>query len=93
MNDTPTAATQADKEAAVEKGMRLFERTEESLEKIAALWTRGLEAGMMSKNEHDHLVNDTQALWHMVRSLHCRGTAIAQRNNCDVITTQGGPGR
>lgn len=93
MNDaTPVAATQADKEAAVLEGMKLFERMEKDCDSLRKLWGKGLEHGMMSKLQHDRLVARTMAIKFTILALHCDGTEIAQDNEADVILPAGGGG-
>lgn len=96
MNDTPTT-NQSDKIAHVEMGKRILERIEEGYQKIVTLIEKGHAAGMMSINECHHLSNDAMVLYHQTLSLHCRLTAIAQRNGVDVgqggAQQRGGPGR
>lgn len=96
----PKKASVADMKKGVLAGRRLFERIEEAFTDLVKVWGGGLSMGMMTKNEHDHLVNDTEALRSMTLSLHCRGTAIAQRNKADGalprsggVGVLGGPGR
>lgn len=89
----PKKASIAEMEKGVLAGRRLFERIEEAYLDLVKVWGGGLKMGMMTKNEHDHLVNDTEALRSMTLSLHCRGTAIAQRNKADGPIALGGPGR
>lgn len=96
MNDIPVSeskATKADMTACTKHGMRVFERIESGFDELYGVWGQALKLGMITKNEHDHLLNDSEALKHHVLSLHCRGTAIAQRNGCDIVQTLGGPGR
>lgn len=97
MNDaTPVREAKANgkaKNKLTEKGMRVFERIESGFDQLADVWAEALNLGMVSKCEHDQFVNDTMALRYATLSLHCRGTAVAQRNDCDVIQTRGGPGR
>lgn len=95
MNDTPTP--QAQKQNAVKHGMQIFERIEKGFDQLHDLWQAGCDAGMLSVNECHRLQNRTLALKYLTLEHHCEGTAIAQRNNCDVpaggVSTQGGPGR
>lgn len=86
-------ASQQEKEAAVAHGKKIFERIEEGCDKLITTWIKGFELGMLNKNELDHIVNDTEVVKHMVLSLHCRGTAIAQRAGADGVIIAGGPGR
>lgn len=97
------AADQSRKQEAVQHGMRLFERAEDAFDQLHDLWEAGLEAGMMDVNECHELQNWALELKYATLRLHCRGTAIAKRNNCDVeavererrggVSTRGGPGR
>lgn len=98
MNDTPTgSAPQADKQAKVKAGMQLLERIESSFDKLHDLWGEGHAAGMLDITECHELQNITLALKYQTLALHCRGTAVAKRNKCDVgkgdFVALGGPGR
>lgn len=102
MNDTPAGTTpQSKKQAKVSEGVRLFKQIEDGFDALHALWQEGSAAGMMTVNECHRLQNKTLALKYGTLELHCDGTAIAQRNDCDVggptrgggPSPQGGPGR
>lgn len=99
MNDHVEKA-QGDKQDAVRRGMQIFERIEKGFEQLHDLWQAGCDAKMLTVNECHRLQNRTLALKYATLELHCDGTAVAQRNDCDVpagaaggIGTQGGPGR
>jgi hypothetical protein len=91
------AADQSKKQDAVQHGMRLFERIEDAFDQLHDLWEAGREAGLMDVNQCHDLQNWALELKYATLRLHCQGTAIAKRNNCDVpagdAVLRGGPGR
>lgn len=102
MNDIPEA-TQKEKQDRTDMGKRILERIEDGFLKLHDLIEQGHSAGMMDKCECHELQNKCMELHFATLGLHCRLTAVAVRNGCDVPTTtppggggvviQGGPGR
>lgn len=95
MNDTPT--TQSAKQDAVALGMKIFERIEKGFDQLHDLLQQGLANGMMDITECHELQNKALELKYATLGFHCRCTAIAKRNKCDVpgggVQPAGGPGR
>lgn len=95
MNDV---VAQAAKQEKVEQGKRILERIEKGFQQIHDLIGEGRGAGMMELCECHELQNKAMELHFATLGLHCRLTAIAKRNDCDVPdgggpVVQGGPGR
>jgi len=85
-----------DKFASIEKQLSL---AHDALMKLSKIWMQGNSLGMMGALETSELTWKTKEVAGIVASaeqalyvLHQRGTAIAQKNNCDIPVIEGGGG-
>lgn len=86
-------ASQEEKEDTSLKCGEALAIAEDALGQVVGLIARGHQQGMIDKPERDTFANDTQAIRHMVLSLHSRLTAVSVRNGADGVHILGGPGR
>lgn len=94
------------KQKLVEDGVAQFAAVEKQLSgafdmlsKLSGIWMKGNALGMMGALETGELTWRTKEVAGMVAAalqrtyeLHQRGTAIAQKNNCDIPVIEGGGG-